>query len=308
VKHAIIVLSGCVATALVAACGGSAPTEQLIDARRVYAEAAASEAARLTPDKLLTAEQALNKAEAEHRDDPGSAREKHLAYLASRKAAMAIAMGKIAAAEKTHQEADAEYEQKLQQQARLGQAELKQTKGDLAEEQAARAEAERRAAAAFASLAEVARVNEDQRGTVITLPGGVLFPSGGYQLSQAAKTALDKVATALIDQGDTRPMTIEGHTDSRGDESKNLELSQKRAESVRSYLVSKGVSAEAVAAVGKGEETPIADNESSEGRATNRRVEIVVAGKAQPGMDSGAAQRPNPAGAPQQPVSTMSVR
>jgi outer membrane protein OmpA-like peptidoglycan-associated protein len=308
VNHAIFVLSGCVATSLVAACGGSAPTEQLIDARRVYAEAAASEAARLTPDKLLSAEQALNQAEAEHRDDPGSDREKHLAYLASRKAAMAIAMGKIAAAEKTQHESDAEYQSRLEAQANSGQAELQRTQGDLAQEQAARAEAERRAAAAFASLAEVARVNEDQRGTVITLPGGVLFPSGGHQLSQAAKAALDKVAKALIDQGDNRPMTIEGHTDSRGDESKNLELSQKRAESVRAYLVSKGLASAAVAAVGKGEETPIADNESSEGRATNRRVEIVVASKAQPGMDSGAAQRPNPAGAPQQPVSTMSVR
>ncbi len=303
-KHSIIVLSGCVATSVLVACASSTPTEQLIDARRVYAEAAASDAAKLTPAKLLSAEQALELAEAEHRDDPGSANEKHLAYLASRKAAMAIASGKIAAAEKTESEAEAEYQARLQAQASRGQAELQRTQGDLAAEQAARVEAERRAAAAFASLADIARVNADQRGTVITLPGGVLFPSGGYQLSAAAKTALDKVATALTENAENRAVTIEGYTDSRGEEDRNIELSQRRAESVRTYLVSKGVASANVAAVGKGEQAPIADNESSEGRATNRRVEIVVANQPKPAIDSGAAQRTIPGSLPVSPTTS----
>jgi outer membrane protein OmpA-like peptidoglycan-associated protein len=300
----MIVLYGCIATSVLVACGSSAPTEQLIDARRVYAEAAAGDAAKLTPAKLLSAEQALEMAEAEHRDDPGSASEKHLAYLASRKAAMAIASGKIAAAEKTEQDAEAEYQARLQAQANQGQAELQRTQGDLAAEQAARVEAERRAASAFASLAEVARVNADQRGTVITLPGGVLFPSGGFQLSPAAKTALDKVAQALTDNAENRAVTIEGYTDSRGNEDRNIELSQKRAEAVRAYLVSKGIASANVAAVGKGEEAPIADNESSEGRATNRRVEIVVANAPQPAVDRGSAQRTLPGSMPVSPVTT----
>ena len=303
-KFPVLVLIGSQMVAL-SACGSSAPTEQLIDARRTYGAAASSEAAQLTPDRLLSAQQALDKAEAEHRDDPGSHEEAHLAYLASRKAAMAMAMGKIAAAEKSEDLAKVEYQSKLQQQASAGQQQLQATKGDLAEEQAARAEAERRAAAAFASLAEVARINEETRGTVITLPGGVLFPSGGHTLSAAAMTSLDKVAAALTDKAADRPVTIEGHTDSRGADGMNLELSQKRAEAVRTYLVSHGVAAATVAAVGKGEGVPIADNESAEGRATNRRVEIVVANQ-NPGMDSGSAQRPTPG--PTHPVSTITTR
>jgi outer membrane protein OmpA-like peptidoglycan-associated protein len=217
---------------LASACGSSAPTAQLIDARRTYGEAAASEASQLTPDDLLTARQALERAEAEHRDDPGSSEERHLAYVASRRAAMAMALGKIAAAQEREEQAKAEYQAALQQQASTGQRELKRTQGDLAQEQAARAEAERRAAAAFASLAEVARINEEQRGTVITLPGGVLFPTGGHALSAAARTALDKVAEALNETAD-RAVTVEGHTDSRGADAMNLELSQKRAGSPR---------------------------------------------------------------------------
>ncbi|HMI91396.1 MAG TPA: DUF4398 domain-containing protein, partial [Polyangiales bacterium] len=76
------------------ACASTAPTQQLVDARRTYNEAASGEAARLTPDKLLTAQQALEQAERAHTDDPGSPEEAHLAYLAARKSAMAIAYGK----------------------------------------------------------------------------------------------------------------------------------------------------------------------------------------------------------------------
>ena len=72
-------------------------------------------------------------------------------------------------------------------------------------------------------------------------------------------------------------MSIEGYTDSKGSQSRNIDLSQRRAESVRSYLISRGLPADRVVAKGMGPDRPIADNTSAEGRANNRRVEIVVA-------------------------------
>ena len=71
-------------------------------------------------------------------------------------------------------------------------------------------------------------------------------------------------------------MVVEGHTDSQGTESSNIDLSQTRAQTVRDYLVSRGVPNDKVTAQGLGQSRPIADNKSREGRAQNRRVEIIV--------------------------------
>lgn len=265
------------------ACGSTAPTQQLVDARRTYNEAASSEAARLTPDKLLTAQQALEQAEAAHNEDPGSAQEAHLGYMAARKSAIAMAYGKIAAAKESETQSEAQYEQSLRQRAAQNESQLSSTQQQLEVEREKRQAAEQRAASALKSLAEIAKVNEEQRGTVITLPGGVLFTSGGKTLSPTARQSLDRVASALVEQTSESRVVIEGHTDARGSDTKNQELSQQRAEAVRDYLVQKGMDAQRVAAVGKGEESPIADNESAEGRATNRRVEIIVSAANAPG-------------------------
>jgi len=86
---------------------------------------------------------------------------------------------------------------------------------------------------------------------------------------------LDEVAQALKDQG-YKKIIVEGHTDSRGGDEANLTLSQRRADSVRTYLVSRGIDSAKITSVGIGEARPVADNESAEGRANNRRVELVV--------------------------------
>ena len=83
------------------------------------------------------------------------------------------------------------------------------------------------------------------------------------------------MAVALLTNG--QPVSIEGYTDSKGSQSRNMDLSQRRAESVRTYLISRGLPADQVVAKGMGPDRPIADNSSAEGRANNRRVEIVVA-------------------------------
>lgn len=110
---------------------------------------------------------------------------------------------------------------------------------------------------------------------VITLSGSVLFRTDEAILLPSAQARLDQVANALLAQP-TRTLVIEGHTDSRGDDGHNLELSQRRAEAVRSFLVSKGYAASRIQASGVGEVRPIADNGTQEGMANNRRVEIVV--------------------------------
>jgi outer membrane protein OmpA-like peptidoglycan-associated protein len=152
-----------------------------------------------------------------------------------------------------------------------------QTKNrELESERKARQEAEKNAAAAVASLREIAQVKEESRGTVITLDGAVLFVTGKSELMPLARQKLDEVAKAMQDLDDKQTIVVEGHTDSKGNDDANMVLSQARAESVRSYLVSRGVKAERISAVGRGEAQPVASNDTPEGRANNRRVEIVI--------------------------------
>ena len=110
---------------------------------------------------------------------------------------------------------------------------------------------------------------------VITLSGAVLFASGKSDLLPAAMNALDNVVTALKANPD-RNITVEGHTDSQGQRAYNMDLSQKRADSVRTYFATHGIPGEIIKAVGLGPDRPVADNAKPEGRANNRRVEIIV--------------------------------
>ena len=149
---------------------------------------------------------------------------------------------------------------------------------ELGKEKAARAEAEKKLAAAMKSLEEIAKVKEDARGTIITLSGAVLFKTNESELLPIAEQQLRKVADALNAYDEGRKIVVAGHTDSRGSASFNKRLSLSRAESVRTFLVNAGISPDRIRAVGKGKDEPIADNKSAEGRANNRRVEIIVEG------------------------------
>jgi outer membrane protein OmpA-like peptidoglycan-associated protein len=134
---------------------------------------------------------------------------------------------------------------------------------------------EQRTAAALASLASLASLKEEQRGLVVTLSGGVLFRSNESTLMPAAQVKLDQVAQALL-AIPARNLMVEGHTDSRGSDAYNQELSQRRADAVRDYLVQRGYPANRIQSRGQGEGSSIASNSSAEGRANNRRVEIVI--------------------------------
>ena len=104
---------------------------------------------------------------------------------------------------------------------------------------------------------------------------GVNFQSGSATLTSESRAILDNAASELV-KYPTLKVLVAAYTDSQGSASFNQRLSQKRAESVRNYLISKGVAASALKATGFGESNPIATNETAAGRAENRRVELSV--------------------------------
>jgi len=127
----------------------------------------------------------------------------------------------------------------------------------------------------MASLNEIAKVKEESRGVVITLSGSVLFATGKSDLLRIAQDKLNQVATALNDQG-FKSIEVLGYTDSVGSAADNDALSLRRAQAVRDYLVTRGVPSEKATAKGLGSSNPVASNNTADGRAENRRVEIVV--------------------------------
>ena len=162
--------------------------------------------------------------------------------------------------------------------------------GGLAEQQKAEAEAERqRQAAADAirqkeeqrqrllnQLNQVLETKDTPRGLVVSMPD-VLFDSGSYTLKPAARERLARISGIVLAYPDLR-LEIEGHTDSIGSDAYNQALSEKRAGSVRDYLVDNGVSINNVIARGLGKGSPVADNSTAAGRKLNRRVEMIVSG------------------------------
>jgi outer membrane protein OmpA-like peptidoglycan-associated protein len=114
---------------------------------------------------------------------------------------------------------------------------------------------------------------------VLPEPQSVTFAVDSAELDSASLQALDTVATVMIAALEIDPtlrLSIAGHTDSVLSADYNQTLSEKRAASVRDYLVSKGVPADALVAVGYGESRPIATNETEAGRAANRRVDLNI--------------------------------
>jgi|SRR5690606_9680943 outer membrane protein OmpA-like peptidoglycan-associated protein len=114
----------------------------------------------------------------------------------------------------------------------------------------------------------------DGESILVNLPD-VTFAVDSTTISPSFRAALDEVAASLQKYPNSL-VDVMGHTDSTGSESYNLDLSRRRAESVKGYLVMRGVSAARIATIGYGEQYPRADNATEEGRALNRRVEIRI--------------------------------
>lgn len=264
------------------ACATAVPPE-LVNARAAYSRASTGPAAQVAPAELHVAGDALALAEQSFTQDPESYRTTDLAYVAQRKAQLAeasasitIQQGKEAKAKNDFQNAQSKVVTNAKQDLSQTRNALATTTQQLTAEQEARAAADKRAADSQAALAKLAAVKDEARGMVITLSGSVLFASNRATLLPDARNRLGLVADVLLTNKE-RNLTVEGHTDSQGSVDHNLGLSQRRADAVRSYLVERGYQGDLIIAHGLGEGTPVADNSSAEGRANNRRVEIVVA-------------------------------
>lgn len=120
-----------------------------------------------------------------------------------------------------------------------------------------------------------ATVTREGEGIVVKFDTGILFDVNQTGLKSAAKTNLQNLSASLNNNKDTNIMIV-GHTDSAGTADYNMDLSVRRAEAVRAYLVDSGVSGSRLTTQGKGENEPIADNGTNAGRMQNRRVEIVI--------------------------------
>lgn len=265
-----------------AGCGASVPQE-LVTARTAYERASQGPASQLNPAGLHSAKQTLDVAEHSFSEEGDSQETKDLAYTAERRAQTAEVRARDLQSVKLKEQTMAQMQSSQTAQVQLTSAELGRAKAqlqnqaqELRTERERREDAEKRAASASAALAGMATVKQEPRGMVITLSGGVLFASNKSELLPAAHRKLDEVANALTKQNPDSKIIVEGHADSKGAAAYNQELSQQRAESVRGYLVSRGLASDRVVAEGFGVTRPIADNASPEGRANNRRVEIVI--------------------------------
>jgi outer membrane protein OmpA-like peptidoglycan-associated protein len=158
----------------------------------------------------------------------------------------------------------------------------------LAEQQKAEAEAVRQRQAAeeairqkeamrerlLKQLNQVLETKDSPRGLIVSMPD-VLFDTGQYTLKPAARERLARISGIVLAYPDLQ-LEVEGHTDSTGSHEYNQPLSEKRAASVRDYLVDAAVPINNVIARGLAETDPVADNKTAAGRKLNRRVEMIV--------------------------------
>jgi len=275
-----------VCAAALLACGGERlPPKTLVDAQNELARAKGGIAMQLDPTAVHEAELALQKAERAWAEDPDEPNTTDLAIIAQRKAQ--IAQAEAASLKGMQDAAGAKREQEtlMASQLTATRGALDKTKQTLQAEQAAAdlqrkqlTDLEAKLRDARDTIAKIAAVKDDDRGMVITLQGEVLFKTGKWDLKAGAMAKLNQIAEAL--RGKEQPIVVFGYTDNVGTRENNMDLSLKRASAVRDYLVQRGIPSDLLTAQGKGPDEPVSDNSSVDGRASNRRVEIVVKPKA----------------------------
>jgi outer membrane protein OmpA-like peptidoglycan-associated protein len=269
-----------------AACSSAPTTTSLLDQTRSDYMAAQNNpsVAQYAQVEFRQASAALDRAnEAAARKDDAAQVDK-LAYIAKQRIAVAQEVAKQKSAEQSVADSGRQRDQ-IRLEARTAEADqakrsAEQSKADAdaarmqAESQAnATRDAQAKADALAAQLADL-QAKQTERGIVITF-GDVLFNTDQAVLTEGGQRTVRKLADVLTQNPD-RSVMVEGFTDSTGSAAHNLELSQRRAESVRSALMGMGVEGTRVATRGYGEAYPIAGNDTAGNRQLNRRVEIVL--------------------------------
>src|SRR6185503_1835356 len=279
-----------VAAALVAGCA-SAPKKPA-GSEQVRAKLTALQndpaLAAQAPVATKDAELAVNQAEIMQ---PDLALASYRVYIADRKVDTARAQAETQAAEVRHV-ALTEQGEKARLDSRTREADLAKSdaltaRAENAEQRVvatqARSDADAAQLAANASQQqaselqrqlEIMQAKPTDRGLVLTL-GDTLFATGKSEIKSGATANLDRLGDFLAEYPD-RTASIEGFTDNTGSEDSNQVLSEHRADSVKRYLVGRGVQSARLTSTGRGENAPVADNESLAGRQQNRRVEVVI--------------------------------
>jgi outer membrane protein OmpA-like peptidoglycan-associated protein len=199
---------------------------------------------------------------------------------AEAEAARAQAEAAKAEAERMKQEAEAaKAEAVAQQQALAAEADKAReaAQSDQLRQQAEKEKQELRARL-LQQLNTVLSTRDTARGLIANM-SDVLFKSGSFELLPSARERLAKVSGIVLAYPGLH-LQVEGHTDSVGSDEYNQQLSEKRAQAVRDYLVQQGIASSAVVASGLGKTAPVASNDTPEGRQQNRRVELVLSGSA----------------------------
>jgi outer membrane protein OmpA-like peptidoglycan-associated protein len=226
------------------------------------------------------------------------------AAAAQQQAAQAQAQSDEDARRRADAEA-AQAEAQRQQAAALAQQQAAQAAAAAAQQAASQAEQQRQEAVRqreemrarlLAQLNQVLQTRDTGRGLVVSMPD-VLFDFNKYTLKPEARERLARISGIVLAYPDLK-LQVEGYTDSIGSDEYNQTLSDKRAEAVRDYIVTSGVSMNNVVARGMGKADPVADNSTAAGRQSNRRVEMIVSGDVI-GNDRGARgdqgqEQPNP--------------
>jgi outer membrane protein OmpA-like peptidoglycan-associated protein len=255
-------------------CSTLQKNQALTDAEQAYEKAKQNEQIlKYAPSELERAGKALNQAaSAKNEDDMTS-----LAYIGTTRIEIARAIAARKAATARLQELG-EVKNKERLKAREIEIQLEQQAKDqaLRDKEAALLERENALAKAEALQRELEELQalKTERGMVMTL-GDVLFSTGKTELLPGAKNTIDKLAEFLAEYPE-KTVLIEGHTDNVGTEEYNLDLSERRALSVKEALIKVGVEAARIDTLGLGESAPITDNSTAAGRLKNRRVEIVI--------------------------------
>ena len=282
-----------IAVGLLTACASTPPSAALEQARAAVSATAGDPVVnQYAPVELKDATDALARAERQWADDRDVAETDHLSYLARQRAEIAANAARARQLDASIQQAGSEAD-RIRLQARALEADQARLRAQQAQAQALSAEqrAAQQQAAAQAAQAQAAaaqdrvraleaqlrdmEARQTERGLLVTL-GDVLFAFNKAELTAQAAPRLDKLAS-FLQQFPDRRLLIEGYTDSVGSDSYNQDLSDRRAQSVRDALVQRGVNSNRITVRGYGKAYPVADNASPEGRAMNRRVEIVIA-------------------------------
>jgi outer membrane protein OmpA-like peptidoglycan-associated protein len=229
-------------------------------------------------------------------DDAATQQARLNAEQAAAQATVAAAQATAVAEQQAQQRAQAEAAA-AEAEARAQQARAAQQAAEQSAQQATQ-QAEQIRERLKAQLNEVLQTTESARGLIVNM-SDVLFDFNKYTLKPDAREKLAKVSGILLAYPGLK-LQIEGYTDNVGSDEYNQKLSEERADAVRDYLISQSVKDSNISATGYGKSDPIADNSTAEGRAQNRRVQMVVSGNAIGVQESapGAQSQSNPPAAP----------